>query len=91
MARRYPIVLFVVNAILMFVSLNNLVINLVSLPMYVIFAHFCFCTLWFCLFFMCSVSMGWASYLLLARICRIVSFYFSLLSGVSLFVSILLR
>jgi len=91
MVRWFPVVLIVVNAILTFVSLNNLVIKLVSLPIYVNFAHFCICTSWFCLLFLCNISMGWASCLLLARICRMVSFSFFLFSVVSLYVSSLLR
>jgi hypothetical protein len=55
-ARRFSIVLFVVKAMITFVSLNSFVMNLVSFPMYVNLAHLhfrlsCFCALSSLVFF----------------------------------------
>ena len=83
MVRRLPIVLFVVNATVMFVSLNNLVMKRVFFPTYVNLAHlrFSVCVLWIRFFPLCSSIVGRGSYLLLTRICLTVYFSFSLFSG----------
>jgi hypothetical protein len=49
-------VLFVRNAIFMFVCLNKLVMYVVSLPVYVKVVHFCVCV---CVFCCCFLGLGW--------------------------------
>jgi len=71
--RSFPIVLFAESAILMLEFLKILVMNFVSLPMYVNFAHFvlfmsCFDV---CFLFLISSRMK-GSYLLLTNICCMV-------------------
>jgi hypothetical protein len=76
--RRFSIVLLAVNVTLTFVFLNSFVMSLVSLPMYVNFAHLFFyfwssCVL---LFSLPILSQTEVSYLLLFKICCIMFFSF---------------
>jgi hypothetical protein len=81
-ARRFSIVLSVVNAIFTSVFLNSFVINLVSFPVYVNLAHLCLRLSCLCPLPSFKLSRE-ALYLLLSKTCRILSLYFCLFSGVS--------
>jgi len=89
-SKKVFILLSVVNAILTLVFLKALVINLVSPPMYVNFAHLIFssCTRSFFLCFISFIIEG--LYLLLHRIFCVVCISFCLFSGDISYVIILL-
>jgi hypothetical protein len=89
-ARRFSIVLSVVNAISTSVFLNSFVIHLVSFPVYVNLAYLCLRMSCLCPLPLLELSRE-ALYLLLSKICRILPLYFCLFSGVSLYVFILLQ
>jgi hypothetical protein len=84
--------LLVEKAILMSVFLNKFVIGLVSLPMYVNFAHFVLvvsCSLFSFLLLLTLCKMD-VSYLLLCKICFNLLCSFCMLVGSRLYVVILL-
>ena len=90
-ARHFSIVLSVLNAIFTLVSLHNFVINPVTLPSYVNFAHFFIWLFCFCSFCLLNFLSEKASCLLLSKICHMLSLSFCRPSGVSLYVFILLQ
>ena len=83
-------VLSVPKVTLTLVFLNNFVTTLVSLPMYVNLTHLIFSSLCFCPLLVLIALMIDVSYLLLFRICSIVSCSFCTLSCASWYEIILL-
>jgi hypothetical protein len=85
----FSVVLSVVNVTLALVFLNILVINLVSLPMYVNLTHLVLSISCFCFFLRFTFFRVEASYFLLVKICCIVLFSFYIPSSDNLYVFIL--